>query len=650
MQALRNLRIATKLGLSIGTVVVITMMTLMSWVSSQTRQLAQQDAEQIASQTAYHQGLLVTARLADAMEQAKTIASVFRTAVTSGTINLTRDEANTLLRVHVETTPGILGAYVAFEPGAFDKNDATFANTKGHDSTGRFVPYWTRDVAGKGILEALVDYEKEGVGNYYLIPKKTNRPAVLDPFLYTIQGKEVLLTSLVVPITGLDGRFLGIAGVDIKLEDFQQAVGAIKLYQTGYLSLYSQGGVVVATRDGSTLGKNIRDTKVSRSLVNAVLSAEPSFELIENNQDGDWMTYGVNLDIADTGAKWRVVAHLPSVELHQASNSIVFKLSLAAFGSIGAMLFVVVVIARTISAPVQNAVTVAERIAEGDLSVTLTSSSNDEVGHLLEAMNAMVEKLKGVLSEVSLAAQSVSSTSEQLSGAATQLSEGASNQASAAIQAAASVEEMSSAIRQNADNATETESIAVKSSERMVLEATAVAQTVSAMKEIVGKIGVIEEISRQTNMLALNAAIEAARAGEHGKGFAVVASEVRRLAERSQAAAMEIATVSETSVGIAEKAGISLANLVPDIRKTAALVQNISAASREQDTGATQVSQAIQQLDTVVQHNAAASEELAATAHELSSQAVHLEKVISFFVFDEVTRKRDTERLGASRS
>jgi len=198
----------------------------------------------------------------------------------------------------------------------------------------------------------------------------------------------------------------------------------------------------------------------------------------------------------------------------------------------------------------------------------------------------------------------------------------------------ASMEQMVSNIQQNADNAQQTEKIAQKAAEDAREGGKAVVQTVAAMKEIAGKITIIEEIARQTNLLALNAAIEAARAGEHGRGFAVVASEVRKLAERSQTAAGEISKLSGTSVQVAEQAGAMLARLIPDIQRTAELVMEINGSCKEQNEGAGQVNKAIQQLDQVVQQNASAAEEMSSTAEELSSQAEHLQSIMEFFKVD----------------
>lgn len=290
-----------------------------------------------------------------------------------------------------------------------------------------------------------------------------------------------------------------------------------------------------------------------------------------------------------------------------------------------------VLIARGIIVSVGKGVRFAETIAKGDLTQVLEIYQKDEIGQLADALNNMVEKLKEVVTQVQVAADNVASGSQELSASSGEMSQGATEQAAAAEEASSSMEQMAANVRQNADNAIQTEKNAMKSAQDAKNGGESVAKTLTAMKDIASKISIVEEIARQTNLLALNAAIEAARAGDHGKGFAVVAAEVRKLAERSQHAAAEISDLSESSVEVAEQAGEMLAKMVPDIQRTAELVQEIATASKEQDTGAEQVNRAIMQLDQVIQQNASASEEMASTSEELSSQAEQLQAAIAFF-------------------
>ncbi len=316
-----------------------------------------------------------------------------------------------------------------------------------------------------------------------------------------------------------------------------------------------------------------------------------------------------------------------TASFQSATNTI----SLCLLIAIGILIPGAIFMARMVTVPVNDAVEAAKMLTEGNLNVAIQSASEDEIGEMLNALDHLAMRLRNIIQQVHTESESLSTAAEQVAASSQGLSHGTSEQAAAVEQTSSTLEEMSASITQNAENSRRLEQMAAKGVSDAEESGKAVDETVVAMETIANRISIVEEIAYQTNLLALNAAIEAARAGEHGKGFAVVASEVRKLAERSQAAAQEIGDVASMSVKSAKRSGELLAELVPSIQGTAEFVQEVAAASREQSTSIGQMSQAMEQMDRVTQKNASSAEELSSTAEQLAAQAQGLKKLMSFF-------------------
>jgi len=425
-----------------------------------------------------------------------------------------------------------------------------------------------------------------------------------------------------------NGQIVGVIGIGMPEKDLKslKSIFESKVYfETGYPFLVSKDGtfIIHPTKEGESAS----DFTFFKQMLEGGDSGKSRYQWPETSE-GKW--------------KYQYFKYIPSIDSYIAVSfyeDILFKylkeLRLSVlFGillAVSVFIVIVTMVSRNITKALNKGVAFAGKVADGDLTATIELDQKDEVGILALALNRMVIKLRSIVESVDVSSDNIASASQQVSSGSQQLSQGASEQASSTEEVSSSMEEMVSNIQQNTDNAQQTEKISIEASSGMEQVATAAQESLNSIRQIADKISVVNDIAFQTNILALNAAVEAARAGEHGRGFAVVAAEVRKLAERSKVAADEIVNLSKNSLKVTEEAGGLMGKIIPEIGKTAKLVQEISAASLEQNSGADQVNNAIQQLNQVTQQNAAASEELATSSEELASQAQQLKENISFF-------------------
>ena len=473
---------------------------------------------------------------------------------------------------------------------------------------------------------------------YYAI-REQNREAIVDPY-YDVTTPElsgILMTTVACPIKNEEGKFDGLLGVDISLETMKDIIVDIHPFERTVSYIVANNRLIVAHSDSSLIGKdyflNLKgdSTLFKQGFEESLQNQSFDFEYLNNQDNNKYFVSFAPISIGNANKKWLIGIEVPVSVVMQEANS-VFRNALIV-GILGLIVLYILIyfISDAISKPIIEGVNFAKTIASGDLEVQIKIRGNDETGELAEALSAMADKLRVIMVEVIQSSNKIADSSLDLSRFAEDLADGSSSQAASAEEISASMEEMASNIHQNTENAQETEKIAVKAVEGM-REGNIYAQSlVQSINDIAEKISIIGEISRRTNILALNAAVEAARAGEHGKGFAVVAAEVRKLAIRSQLAASEIDELSLNGVEIANKTKNKLTEIIPDIEKTALLVQQIASASLEQRTGADQVSEAIQQLNIITQQNAGSSSRFSLNSDTLAKQAEILKDLIAFF-------------------
>jgi methyl-accepting chemotaxis protein len=679
-----NLKLSVRLSLLISLVSLICITVLVLIVRDQTMDLAKHDAIQIAKKTTEHYASVAEGTFENPLSEVRALAvSLSSLMQQKNEKTLSREQMNGILKNWLSGNSQLFGTYVCFEANVVDGRDAEYANTVGYDKTGRFIPYWYRDDSGQAVMEPLADYQ---TSDYYLIPFRTQREAILEPFIYPVAGTDYLMTSLVVPIIGANGESIGIVGADILISDLAQTFNAVTLFDSGFLNLFSGQGTFIATPNEKYSGNKISELpEANKAYIEAVENKEPfTFEYFSNVTNDSYLVYTTPINLANTGSKWLVSVNIPTAEIYSNAYSMTWTITFIGIATVLILIIAVILIARSIAQPINLGLNMAKEIAKGDLSQRLNLNRGDEIGQLALALDQMAESLaksaaaaeevaqgnlgidielaspkdqlglslqrmisdlNDVLGQVQVAGSQIAGGSSQVSDSSQSLSQGATEAAASIEEINSSMTQMSSQTRLNADNANQASQIANEVTTSAQQGNHHMNQMVGAMEEInessqsVAKIiNVIDEIAFQTNLLALNAAVEAARAGQHGKGFAVVAEEVRNLAARSAKAASETAELIDGSVEkvkagatIADKTAEALKEIVSGIGKVTDLVTEIAAASNEQAEGIAQVNEGLAQIDKITQQNTANAEEGAASAEELSGQSEQLRQQLQRF-------------------
>ena len=600
------------------------------------------------TELAHSEAQRVSLRLEKALQSTRALALSIDQLRKSG--HASRALVDQLLEGVLRGQPDYIGVWTAWEPDAFDGMDSQFVGQRGHDATGRYVPYWHRDPDGKVDVEALVDYDKPGAGDYYLLAQKQARPTLLEPYEYNVGGKVMLITTLVTPIVE-NGKTLGVAGLDIPLSDLQSHVASVSAYDDGYASLLSNQAVYVGDRNAALVGKSLELGEATQPLKQAILQGQSWVQSDGRDlQTGEAITrVFVPVKLEGIQTPWSLGLSIPTGRIFAQVQTMRYQA--LALGLLCAVLVVLCVgqmvnrmILRPLGGEPDAAAELAAQVAQGDFSQRVMLDSGD-ARSVMARLTAMQSSLSQVVLNVRSSAQSVALASTEISQGNMDLSQRTENQASALEQTSASMEQLNATVQQNAERsrsasglASEAAKVAAQSGNAME----AMLQTMQAMnassQRIADITGVIDSIAFQTNILALNAAVEAARAGEQGRGFAVVASEVRSLAGRSADAAKQIKQLIEASAHQveagsrqAEQVGATIRQVVDVISKVASLMAEVSSASAEQSAGVSQVGEAITHMDNSTQKNAALVEQMAAAASSLKGQADDLVNLVAVF-------------------
>lgn len=636
----------TRTLLSMGAMVLSVLGVTIALVTVRAAALQKEVSLQYAEQLARTNAAKVAGRLEDALATAHALAQAFQGLKAADTAS--RTAADGLMKSVLEGNPGYLGVWTVWQPDAFDGKDAEYVDKPAHDATGRYIPYWNRGSAGIAV-EALMDYEKPGIGNYNLLARDSGTETLLEPYAYKIGDKDVLMTTVAVPIK-IGSKVVGVTGVDLTLHKFQDEVATIRLFDTGYASLVSHTGKFVADVEAKNITQDIGSSPEASAAKAAVQAGQPYESHGFNDRLGAQATsIYVPVQIGATTTPWAFVTTVADDKMLTGTTQMRnLALGVGALGILVVMLGLNTLLNRLVLKPIggepSKASEIAAQVAQGDLTGRIDVASNDR-SSMLSQLKHMQASLAQVVAAVRSGSEGVATASAEIAQGNHDLSARTENQASALEQTAASMEQLSTTVQQNADSARHANQLAANASTVAVRGGEVVGQVVETMKginessrRIADIIQVIDGIAFQTNILALNAAVEAARAGEQGRGFAVVASEVRNLAGRSAQAAKEIKLLINDSVERVERgsslvntAGSTMADVVSSIRQVTDIMGEISAASREQASGVGQVNEAVSQMDQATQQNAALVEQMAAAASGLQSQAQALVQTVAVF-------------------